>query len=219
MFVEISPVKYYLEFDYMRGHFSAFQRKVFGPHRYLCKDGKIKEFNDVKNILDLKNEVLFTDTRDTCERIAKNCENLIQGIFSSSVKIKYNGLFFDKEFIRNQDIKPQHLFDRAEILTKIRNADDRHDNSLVIDENGFIQIIQDYKENVFLFPVRNSQWDAGNNYVGRHANLDEKYINDVYMYCLNAWLSYLDTGKIQYLNEFDINYDEESLIKSIKTFY
>lgn len=39
------------------------------------------------------------------------------------------------------------------------------------------------------------------------------------MYCLNAWLSYLDTGKIQYLNEFDINYDEESLIKSIKTFY
>lgn len=216
---ENSPVKYYLEFDYMRGHFSAFQRKVFGPHRYLCKDGKIKEFNDVKNILDLKNEVLFTDTRDTCERIAKNCENLIQEIFSSSVKIKHNGLFFDKEFIRNQDIKPQHLFDRAEILTKIRNADDRQDNSLVIDENGFIQIIQDYKENVFLFPVRNSQWDAGNNYVGRHANLDEKYINDVYMYCLNAWLSYLDTGKIQYLNEFDINYDEESLIKSIKTFY
>ena len=101
----------------------------------------------------------------------------------------------------------------------MKNADDRHHNTLVIDENGFTQIIQNDTEDVFLFPVRNSQWVAGNNYVGRHALLDENYINDIYMYCLTAWLRYLETGKAQYSSECWINEDEKSLLKSIKNFY
>ena len=43
--------------------------------------------------------------------------------------------------------------------------------------------------------------------------------NDIYMYCLTAWLRYLETGKAQYSSECWINEDEKSLLKSIKNFY
>lgn len=211
-----SPMHYYFEFSASYASLLSWGQKMFGPYKYLCKDGKIKEF---KSLNDASEDVLFVTSRQNCKEICELCESKLKTIFNSAnLDIDY-GVFFHKEFIRNPKISPKHLFDKDEIRKLLENADDRHDNTLVIDENGFLQIIQDNIKDVFLFPVRNSQWDAGNNYVGRHAHLDENYINDIYMYCLTAWLSYLETGEAQYLGEFDINYDEESLITSIKTFY
>ena len=47
------------------------------------------------------------------------------------------GVFFHKELIRNPQVSPSHLFNKAEIMELMKNADDRHYNTLVIDENGF----------------------------------------------------------------------------------
>ena len=192
------------------------RKQIFDPDKYLCKDGKIKEF---KSLNDAAEDILFITSRQNCKEICEFCESKLKAIFDCvDLDIGY-GVFFHKELIRNPQVSPSHLFNKAEIMELMKNADDRHYNTLVIDENGFLKIIQDDTEDAFLFPVRNSQWVAGNNYVGRHAFLDENYINDIYMYCLTAWLRYLETGKAQYSSECWINEDEKSLLKSIKNFY
>ncbi len=207
-----SPIHYYFEFSIP----NVMNYKMFGPYNYLCKDGKIKEFKCLNEVAE---DALFITSRQNCKEICELCENKIKSIFNL-VNLDFDyGLFFHNELIRNPQISPNHLFNKNEIRKLLKNADDRHHNTLVIDENGFPQIIQNDTEDVFLFPVRNSKWVAGNNYVGRHAHLDENYINELYMYCLTAWLSYLETGKAQYISEFDINYDEKSLLKSIKNYY
>lgn len=209
-----SPIHYYFEFSIP--NFMNYKQKMFGPYNYLCKDGKIKEF---KSLNEAAEDALFITSRQNCKEICELCENKIKSIFNL-VNLDFDyGLFFHNELIRNPQISPNHLLKKKEIRKLLKNADDRHHNTLVIDENGFPQIIQNDTEDVFLFPVRNSQWVAGNNYVGRHALLDENYINDIYMYCLTAWLRYLETGKAQYSSECWINEDEKSLLKSIKNFY
>lgn len=209
-----SPIHYYFEFSIP--NFMNYKQKMFGPYNYLCKDGKIKEF---KSLNEAAEDALFITSRQNCKEICELCENKIKSIFNL-VNLDFDyGLFFHNELIRNPQISPNHLLKKKEIRKLLKNADDRHHNTLVIDENGFPQIIQNDTEDVFLFPVRNSQWVAGNNYVGRHAFLDENYINDIYIYCLTAWLRYLETGKAQYSSECWINYDKKSLLKSIKNFY
>ena len=209
-----SPIHYYFKFSIP--NFMNYKQKMFGPYNYLCKDGKIKEF---KSLNEAAEDALFITSRQNCKEICELCENKIKSIFNL-VNLDFDyGLFFHNELIRNPQISPNHLLKKKEIRKLLKNADDRHHNTLVIDENGFPQIIQNDTEDVFLFPVRNSQWVAGNNYVGRHAFLDENYINDIYIYCLTAWLRYLETGKAQYSSECWINYDKKSLLKSIKNFY
>ena len=210
------PLHYYVEFRIPDTSFLNCRKQIFDPDKYLCKDGKIKEF---KSLNDAAEDILFITSRQNCKEICEFCESKLKAIFDCvDLDIGY-GVFFHKELIRNPQVSPSHLFNKAEIMELMKNADDRHYNTLVIDENGFLKIIQDDTEDAFLFPVRNSQWVAGNNYVGRHAFLDENYINDIYMYCLTAWLRYLETGKAQYSSECWINEDEKSLLKSIKNFY
>ena len=62
----------------------------------------------------------------------------------------------------------------------MRNADDRHNNQLVVDEDGYVKIISDNKDGM-LYPVRLECWNAGNNYVGKFSKLCT--LDEDYKYC------------------------------------
>ena len=111
---------------------------------------------------------------------------------------------------------PSHLFEKSEIETAMRNADDRHNNQLVVDEDGYVKIISDNKDGM-LYPVRLECWNAGNNYVGKFSKLCT--LDEDYKYCLHGWLRYLQTGQKQYMDYLAEEIEEDSLISQIKEFY
>ncbi len=112
--------------------------------------------------------------------------------------------------------KPTHLFTKEEIKVAMQNADDRVNNQLVIDENGYAQVIQD-KGYGYLYPVRHESWNAGNVYVGKYSKLLS--LDDDYMASLQGWLSYLKTARKKYMDYVHENADEEELVAEIKKYY
>lgn len=113
--------------------------------------------------------------------------------------------------------KPLHLFTPKEIESAIRNADDRVDNQLVIDEDGYAKIIEGRFEYVKVYPVRSELWTTGDVCVGKYATLS---MHDIYYNMLRGWLSYLKTGRTQYAGDlWDSNQAETDLIQEIKTYY
>ncbi|PWK92253.1 protein kinase-like protein [Hallerella porci] len=110
-----------------------------------------------------------------------------------------------------KNINPQRLFTKDELREVILAADDRLDNILVIDENGFAHIVQD---DTFLFPVRNSIWCHGNKYAGKYSDLN--HLDKVYSYMLCAWLEYLKTGEHQYTSDCVIQTSDDEMINEIK---
>jgi hypothetical protein len=115
--------------------------------------------------------------------------------------------------------KPTHLFKQKDIYNVMYNADDRHNNTLVVNENGCVEIIQDDIWYANTFPVRLSPWTTPG-YVGKYANLNEEYINKNYRLLLVGWLKYLRTGQT-----LKSNYDDEpdktneDLIEEIRQYY
>ena len=111
---------------------------------------------------------------------------------------------------------PTHLFTKQEIEMSMRNADDRLNNQLVIDENGYAKIIK-RDEYSYLYPVRHESWDSGNMYVGKYSSLST--LEDDYISSLQGWLLYLKTGRPQYMDYVHDNRNEEDLIQEIMAYY
>ena len=149
---------------------------------------------------------------------------LLQEKFENTINsfLKQNGLRLldDYEHYFSIEIKrvgkPTHLFTRSEIEEIMRNADDRVENQLVIDEDGYAKVINDTVEGV-LYPVRHESWNAGNVYVGKYSQLST--LEKDYIMALQGWLLYLKTGKNQYMDCIHENTNEEQLIEEIKKFY
>ena len=98
----------------------------------------------------------------------------------------------------------------------MKNADDRYNNRLVVDENGYAKIIRD-DEKSMLYPARLEGWNAGNNYVGKFSKLC--VLDEAYECCLHGWLEYLKTGQEQYIDYLPETIEEDELIFQIKKFY
>lgn len=111
---------------------------------------------------------------------------------------------------------PKHLFKKEEIKEAMNKADDRNNNQLVIDEDGYVKIIQKLEEG-FLYPVRHEVWISGNNYVGKYSKLSS--LDDDYISSLQGWLLYLQTGEKQYIDYISENQNEDLLLEEIRKFY
>jgi hypothetical protein len=113
--------------------------------------------------------------------------------------------------------KPTHLFSKEEIKELMRSADDRVNNTLVIDEDGYACIVQRQNESLF-YPLRHETWNAGNVYVGKYSTLSD--LDDTYRYSLNKWLEYLRTNhKATFDDYVSYSKSEEELIEEINTIY
>lgn len=92
-------------------------------------------------------------------------------------------------------------------------ADDRVDNTLVIDEEGYAQILTERAEAKF-YPVINETWCERRKYVGKYSNLSD--LQPAYHYSLGKFRDYLTTGVGQPKEDYDEYYEsEEELLTEI----
>ncbi len=170
--------------DYLNGLF------LKGEVCYLCQNGFVKNVKtDDTNIYEATDrETAFDIFRQLQEKLKEYCKDETD-IFTESD--------FSVEVLKNG--KPSHLFTRQEIEMLMRNEDDRHNNTLVIDEDGYAHIVHRRDEEDF-YPVINTTWSAGNNSVGRYSTLHE--LDMAYHYSLGKWLDYLQYGVGQYRDDY-----------------
>lgn len=186
---------------------------IFAPQPqqiYLCKDGSLKPLTD-ENI----DEAFILHNRELAIKLQNDCsERLRQIAQKQGLQFPTFGVFFDVNLKRSG--KPLHLFTKDEIKILMQNADDRVNNQLVIDENGYAKIIQNICERYF-YPVRLESWDSGNNYVGKYSSLS--FLDECYRESLEGWLDYLRTGRQIYKDYTSNNLSLDKLVSTIQKFY
>ena len=174
----------------------------------------------------------FDITGMHCAACVKRVENVVSKVDGvESVKVNLLTRKGSVEYKDGATVDSQQIIDaitnigfgaaeadetKQEIEKVMRDADDRFRNQLVIDENGYVKVIQD--DNIgHLFPVRHEPWEAGNNYVGKYSDLST--LDDQYISSLQGWLLYLQTGRKQYIDYVWENVDEEGILAKIGGYY
>lgn len=204
-----ATIKFVFKFSPSRNEISL--RLFEEMNYYICTDGHIKKMNP------------YSDEKCFClydRKAAIDLEYKLEKRVSEI--LKQNGLaeldeyetYFSVNAIRCG--KPIHLFTKQEIEAAMRYADDRLDNRLVIDENGYAKVIE-RDEGSNLYPVKHESWDSGNMYVGKYSSLST--LEDDYISSLQGWLLYLKTGRPQYMDYVHDNSNEKDLIQEIMTYY
>lgn len=176
----------------------------------LCKDGyfrlKVNEDN-----------IYYAYSRQVGQGVYNDCnlkiKNLVLAVGYDENDIRISSINFDLHF----NGKPTHLFSEEEIRQLMKEADDRKNNILVIDEDGYAQLVNRPFEALW-YPTRQESWCAGNIYVGKYSDLSDA--SGAYQVSLNGWLSYLETGDQQYGNEwiFYTPEEKEQCISEIKKY-
>lgn len=177
------------------------------PIWYLASDGRIHELKDCSpehfTVYDRITAVTLKEALD--QRIKDLCK---ENNFAEPT------LKFCFDIIWERIGMPSHLFTKEELEAVLRNADDRVNNQLVIDEDGYLRLITESDDlSGSLFPVSHETWGARHNYVGKYATLcilDSEYVN-----CLSCWLDYLKTGRRQYC-DYDRSGNPEDFISGIE---
>ena len=111
--------------------------------------------------------------------------------------------------------RPTYVFSRAELEARIRDADDRVDNRVVVDEDGRVNVIPG-GPNYVHYPVENEIYCAGNAYVGKYADYSKERLDELYGSLLNAFLEYIRTGRHVFV-DFLVGYDVAELLQKIES--
>ncbi len=201
----ISKVKYKFQFNESRTFdVSFFNREIY----YLSINGKIEK----KHIG--SSDVYVAPNKETAIHIFRAIEKRLEDLCEEHCN-KFEMPYFSIKIERNG--KPSHLFTKCEIEKLMRDADDRLNNTLVIDENGFPHIIQDKSITKF-YPVVSETWCSRNNYVGKYSTLSD--LDSSYHYCLGKWLLYLESNVGQIMEDYDSNFmSNEELLSEIEQYY
>jgi len=182
---------------------------IFNPI-VLCINGHFE-----KQAVDQLGHAYCLYSRQDANKLIKECSDYLKQIVASSgyderalVRTRIDA------FLRRCG-KPTHLFTLEEIRAHMENADDRKNNILVIDENGYALIIHDTLQ-AQMYPVRNETWVAGNNYVGKFSRLYT--LQETYQDCLYGWLRYLESNNSVYI-DYNHSIDIQQTIEEISVFY
>lgn len=207
--IGLKTIKFVFQFSPFEDDFYLEKYEIL--QYYLGEDGYIKT---MRSYLDEKCFCLYD--RKRAITLKENLEKRIVEIISQNFLVELDKCqsYFSVNAVRCG--KPTHLFTKQEIESAMRNADDRVDNQLVIDENGYVKVIE-RDEYSWLYPVRHESWVAGNMYVGKYSNLAT--LENNYISSLQGWLLYLKTGETIYMDYVYDNRDEEALIQEIMTYY
>jgi serine/threonine protein kinase len=203
---QLSKAKYRFEFN----ESNSFDFKsLFDVQKfYLCVNGKIEK-KDIHS-----SEVYVATEKETAIKLFKEIEIQLNNLCEKHCHV------FEMPYFRvkiEKSGKPSHLFTKNEIEKIMRDADDRFNNTLVIDEEGFAHIIQDHSITKF-YPVVHETWCSRNAYVGKYSSLSD--LDSSYHYCLGKWLLYLELNVGQTMEDYDSNnMTIEELISEIGKYY
>lgn len=206
---ESTFIKFVFEFNNPNESFSL--ESLYGENNYITVDGNIGKLSSASNencycVYDRKAAITLKDILESRVNQILKENNLVE--------LEEYETCFSIMIVKVG--KPTHLFTKEEIKVAMQNADDRINNQLVIDENGYVQVIQD-KESGYLYPVMHQSWNAGDMYVGKYSKLLS--LDDDYISLLQGWLLYLKTGRKPNIDYDPENTDEEELVAEIKKYY
>lgn len=192
--------KYHFTFDPHTCH-SPFD---FYNDLYLCKDGKIRELDENNDGIfyayDRKKALLLLERIN--KRLFDRC----------NPKVVRDPLFEPWANVHCQIWKtPTHLFTYRELNNAILSADDRKDNVVCIDEDGYIVVSSD--EDYHIYPVSYARFGAYKNYVGPYSKDTAKYIvKDL----RSLFLQYLKTGIEARYSEDEDGRDIKDIVEETK---
>lgn len=150
---------------------------------FLCKDGRVKK---VKNDSE---EIYYIYGRENAiilnKRLRKRLEEY--SIANGQEYKTLDAYFYPYLFLVEV---PKHIFNYKELKDAVMAADDRHDNYVVINEFGYVEVVEDDYE---FYPVRSGILTSYNGYVGKYSNgIFAKEFTTTF---LALWLTYLETKK------------------------
>ncbi len=186
---------------------------------YLNNDGLLKIKED---LLDLESMINGTDRKKDYYKFydfeeVKICSNEIKKYLDITLVnlhtiINETNYCIDMKRLK----KPEHLFTKEEIIKVLKKGNDDLHNRLVINKNGYIELIQPveigYLE-VMKYPVLGHNFSPKENIVGEMAPID-KYIDDIYLLMLDAWYRHLRGGERKHLSDY-VSLNQEELLKRI----
>ena len=162
-----------------------------------------------------RGKYVFSDFNGAVSAIVEIKEYIKKLCNESGIIWKETGLYFTIDLFRIGP--PSHLFTIEEIKEALRTGNDFRNNQLVIDDDGYAQLIDsDLPYESYRYPVTQESYDARNYYVGPYANLDD--VDEIYVNLLDGWLHHLQTGQQYSIDYYDQTMQEEEILKAITDF-
>ena len=195
-------MSFYIKIEHSNDVFYAGKDNCF----YLCSDGRLKMGGpndiDVYKIYNRQDSLKLREKiEERLHKYLKLTDDDIYCPITCTICIKLEN-------------PPRHIFTEEEIRNSMRSADDRKNNVLVVDENGYANVIDaDDFHAINTYPASIETWCSRNNYVGKYADLAS--VKDVYLMILSSWLSFLMSGEHGYVDYVDLE-DEADLLSKIK---
>lgn len=177
--------KYYIRLcgNKLEDNFSSI---ISGEEVCLCIDKLLHS----QNALSEPNSVLFwSDCHEAQIAAQKYSEDIRTHLSEKGLALDPSDLYFQVEI--KMVAPPKKIFEMEELESCILNADDRKNNTLVINADGSINIISGYCPKQ-VYPVALETWCAGNKYVGKYSALPSKEIEYIYKLALEGWYHYLN---------------------------
>ena len=136
---ESTLIKFVFEFNNPNESFSL--ESLYGENNYITVDGNIEKLSSASNencycVYDRKTAVTLKDVLES--RVTQILKE------NNLVELEEYETCFSITIVKVG--KPTHLFTKEEIKVAMQNADDRFNNQLVIDENGYaisIKVLED----------------------------------------------------------------------------
>lgn len=179
-------------------------------HWFLCNDGKIQKtsWKDKK--------VLKLHSRSKAKALLEEIVNTINNLYNEA-GFENNGVKLTEcKMTLYRTGKPTHMFTKEEIKALMKSADDRLNNTLVIDEFGFAQVISGHFDKR-TYPVSQETWCSRNNYVGKYSGLFD--LEESYEWMLDGWLDYLERCVTVFKDNKSRDLTIPELLKKIKVYY
>jgi hypothetical protein len=196
-----------------------FNEGLLAPRLFLNKDGNMINYPEMSFIRDNKIEGKYIfETFDAIDNAIINIENQLKKLCEEQ-RIMWHDDIFYFEINLNRKQAPPHIFTKDEIEVVLRKGNDHKNNTLVIDGNGYPQLVEDNEKYYFIdqFPVRHESYCRYNNYTGKYSKLN--HLEDEYISSLQGWLMHLQSGGRVYMDYVHRNTNEKELLDEIHKYY
>lgn len=192
--------KYYFTIDTIEWH------SPFEPYKdnYLCKDGKIR------NLENNDSQVFFAHDKSMALLMKKQMKQRLVDTFAKDIEDPKFDAYVSVHCMM-QDL-PEHIFTFNELRQAIYSADDRKDNVICIDDNGFVVVASDVDYHIY--PISYSPFYAYKNNVGPYSN---DVANFIVKDLRSLFLQYIKTSVEARYSEDNDSRDIKEIIRETKT--
>lgn len=195
---------------------------------YISDKHRLKNNNEFKKIDDRSNDLYeddmvfsdYLDARKCAKEYAETHKtikytNFLGEISEGELSADSAGSgIVSLEIVAHRTKKPTvKLFSFDDVKELLINGDDSRHNSLVIDEDGRLLLVDFKTAKKTFYAVRHETFVANNGYV-ENENISDDFFKSVYISMLDGWETHLHSHQSIYV-DLHVNADEKVLINNI----